>query len=84
MPLQTVWIAGVKTIYRSDLVPVYRIFARRTPTEVWSEEFTTRDALKASACERAYATGQPVTIASRETRFGWEIVTVELQPKEAA
>ncbi len=63
----------------------FEILARTPPGSDWREiVFFTWDALKASLCERARLAGRLVTIADRDTKWGQEIVTVNLQQEAEA
>lgn len=88
MPMLTRYVASVQTksIYRDPISAVkripkgtrYEVHLRETFKSAWGELVYTLDALKASLCLQAQKTGTPITVATRETKFGNEIVTVEL------
>lgn len=88
MPLRTRYVAAVssQSIYREPVwspkrIPSgtrYDVYLRTAPDRIWSEQVYTKDALKASLCLQAKNTSLPLTVATRDTRFGEEIVTVEL------
>lgn len=82
MPLREYWIAGVRSKRTRDGRTIFDVFARRAPEEPWSELFTTSEALLASLCQRAHEQARSVLIASRETRYGLEIVEVCMTPQE--
>lgn len=78
MPMVTVYVAGVRSLPVRGGLTRYQVFTRTAPGEIWNELYTTLDSLKASLCQRAWELGVTVTIGARDTRYGPEIVTVEL------
>lgn len=60
-----------------DVIPVVAPGTSSAPL------FQTLNPLKASLCERAAATQQPVEIVWKDGRYGRDIVTVRLLPKPA-
>lgn len=87
MPLDTVRILRV---HRSATVKqdVYRydIDAETLTDPPWLKQFQTVNAWRASVCEQARIQNRPITIGSRQTKYGWEVITAELAdtPQEAA
>lgn len=76
MPLQEYWVAGITVKRIADGRRLFEVFTRRDPKETWSDRFFTFNAWQASLCDRAWHQERSVLIASRETRYGLEIVEV--------
>ena len=88
MPIRTgaVTAVGSKAIYRQPEWSPNRI-PTGTRYTVWLHEAAsvapvpiyTTDQLRASACLEAKRVGRPVTVSTRGTRWGEEIVSVDIQ-----
>jgi hypothetical protein len=75
MPMRTGLVKGVEPH------PTYRARYHVYLLGLIGPPIYTLNAWHASLCERACALQQPITAATRETRFGEEIVRVELAPE---
>jgi hypothetical protein len=71
--------------------PVWRLVkgVRKRKFTVWPElpdrhAYETWDAWQASLCQRAGETGKAVRLSTRDTRWGPEIVNVELVKEQAS
>lgn len=62
----------------------YDIHLRTDHSAIWGETVYTRDALTASLCLQAKKTDRQITVGTRDTKYGSEIVTVELVGSDVA
>lgn len=85
MPVQVFAIVNVRGPFRTmnPRVQQFQIVARQwdQPDGMGGEVFTTINQWLASLCQQAAKTRQLVRIGWRETRFGPDAITAELQPK---
>lgn len=76
MPTETVWIKSVQARRVFPTLTRYVVFASHDQGAIWSRELFTASALKASLCKESIDRF-PVVIGSRETKWGFEIITIE-------
>lgn len=60
----------------------YEVFLRPPDAMRWTHEVYTTDELRASACLEAKRHQRPVTLTTRTTRYGEEIVSLSLENPE--
>ena len=85
MPIDTIQVARVsqRWVGFSHRQRKYDVTAELPPGSSWAPTFETFDPLKATLCDRARIKGWSVQIGWKDSRYGREIVTVELVKETA-
>ena len=88
MPMEQGFVVAVNSqmIYKDPIwamkrIPAgtrYDVYLSRAIGEPWSVQVYTRNEWQASLCLQAMKTRQAVTLGTKESRWGREIVTVDL------
>lgn len=91
MPITTIAVASVTDrpvrsthLWDQRKLVKYDVQAAMEPGQGFAPLYETFDPLKASLCLRAKQTGSRVTIGWRETKYGRDIITVEIQEQVSA
>ena len=88
MPIDTIQVARVTQRWvgrhTRKQQRKYDIVAALPPGSSWAPQFETFNVLQASLCERAMLKGWSVRIGWKDSRYGREIVTVDLVKEQVA
>jgi hypothetical protein len=78
MPMMTVYIAEVRPRLVARGLTRFEVMTEPSREYPGAKLLSTMNPLKASLCDQAAKHRQLITLATRDTRFGQEIVTAEL------